>query len=95
MKIEKRKHKKIEIGDIVEVHSYEYIKDIINYANLKGCDISSYDEFIYGKQYQVDSIEEMPIIENFKKAFPSSQFIYLLKSDHNRYYFYEFEIINH
>ena len=40
MKIEKRKHKKIEIGDIVEVHSYEYIKDIINYAKLKGCDIS-------------------------------------------------------
>ena len=34
-------------------------------------------------------------IENFEKAFPSSQFIYLLKSDNHRYYFYEFEIIKH
>ena len=97
MKIEKRKYKTLHIGDVVKVHSYEYIKDIINYAKLKGCDISPYNEFMYGKQYQVDSIKEMTIIENFEnfeKAFPSSQFIYLLKSDHNRYYFYEFEIIN-
>lgn len=95
MKIEKRKHKKIEIGDFVEAHSYEYMKEVFNYAQLKGCNISPYDEFMYGKRYRVISIKEVPFIENFEKAFPSSQFIYLLKSDHNRYYFYEFEIINH
>ena len=97
MKIERRRHRKIEIGDFVEVHSYEYIKDIINYAKLKGCDISPYDEFIYGKQYQVISIKEVPFIENFEKAFPFSKLMYLLQSqsDRNRYFFYEFEIIKH
>ena len=94
MKIEKRKHKKIEIGDFVEANSYEYMKEVFNYAQLKGCNISPYDEFMYGKRYRVISIKEVPFIENFEKAFPSSQFIYLLKSDNHRYYFYEFEIIN-
>ena len=94
MKIEKRKHKKIEIGDIIEVYSYEYMKEVFNYAQLKGCNISPYDEFMYGKRYRVISIKEMSFIENFEKAFPFSKLMYKLKSDSGTYSFYEFEIIN-
>jgi hypothetical protein len=94
MKIERRKHKKIAIGDFVEVHSHEYIKEIFNYSKLNGCNISPYDEFMYGKKYQVISIKEIPFIDNFEKVFPFSKLMYMLQSDNHGYFFYEFEIIN-
>ena len=97
MKIERRRHSKIEIGDFVEAHSYEYMKEVFNYAQLKGCNISPYDEFMYGKRYRVISIKEVPFIENFEKAFPFSKLMYLIQSQSNSngYFFYEFEIIKH
>ena len=55
MKIEKRKYKTLYAGDVVKVHSYEYVKELLENARLKNCDIKTHRKILYGKEYKVVS----------------------------------------
>ena len=94
MKIEKRKYKTLHIGDVVKVHSYEYVKELFENARLKNCDIKTHRNVLYGKEYKVVSSKKIEHITDVTNGFPSSKLMYTLASDIGKYDFYEFEIIN-
>ena len=94
MKIEKRKYKTLYAGDVVKVHSYEYVKELFENARLKNCDIKTHRKVLYGKEYKVVSSTGVERITDITNGFPLAKFMYTLKSDVGEYDFYEFEIIN-
>ena len=94
MKIEKRKYKTLYIGDVVKVHSYEYVKELVENARLKNCDIKTHRNVLYGKEYKVVSSKKIDHITDITNGFPLSKLMYTLKSDVGEYDFYEFEITN-
>ena len=94
MKIEKRKYKTLYAGDVVKVHSYEYVKELLENARLKNCDIKTHRNVLYGKEYKVVSSKKIERITDITNGFPLSKFMYRLKSDVGEYDFYEFEITN-
>ena len=94
MKIEKRKYKTLCIGDVVKVHSYEYVKELLENARLKNCDIKTHRRVLYGKEYKVVSSKGVERITDIMNGFPLAKFMYRLASDVGEYDFYEFEIIN-
>lgn len=94
MKIEKRKYKTLYIGDVVKVHSYEYVKELFENARLKNCDIKTHRKVLYGKEYKVVSSKKIERITDITNGFPLSKFMYTLASDVGKYDFYEFEITN-
>lgn len=94
MKIEKRKYKTLHIGDAVKVHSYEYVKELLENARLKNCDITTHRRVLYGKEYKVVSSNGVERITDITNGFPLAKFMYTLASDVGEYDFYEFEIIN-
>ena len=94
MKIEKRKYKTLHIGDVVKVHSYEYVKELFENARLKNCDIKTHRQVLYGKEYKVVSSKGVERITYIMNGFPLAKFMYRLASDVGEYDFYEFEIIN-
>ena len=94
MKIEKRKYKTLYIGDVVKVHSYEYVKELFENARLKNCDIKTHRKVLYGKEYKVVSSKKIEHIGNIAKGFPLSKSMYTIASDVGEYDFYEFEITN-
>ena len=94
MKIEKRKYKTLHIGDVVKVHSYEYVKELFENARLKNCDIKTHRNVLYGKEYKVVSSKKIEHITDITNGFPSSKLMYTLRSDVGEYDFYEFEITN-
>ena len=94
MKIEKRKYKTLYAGDVVKVHSYEYVKELLENARLKNCDIKTHRNVLYGKEYKVVSSKKIERITDITNGFPLSKFMYTLASDIGEYDFYEFEIIN-
>ena len=94
MKIEKRKYKTLYAGDVVKVHSYEYVKELLENARLKNCDIKTHRKILYGKEYKVVSSKKIEHITDITNGFPLAKFMYRLASDVGEYDFYEFEIIN-
>ena len=94
MKIEKRKYKNLYAGDVVKVHSYEYVKELFENARLKNCDIKTHRKVLYGKEYKVVSSKRIERITDIMNGFPLAKFMYRLASDVGEYDFYEFEIIN-
>ena len=94
MKIEKRKYKPLYIGDVVKVHSYEYVKELLENARLKNCDIKIHKKILYGKEYKVVSSKGVERITDITNGFPLAKFMHRLASDVGEYDFYEFEIIN-
>ena len=94
MKIEKRKYKTLHIGDVVKVHSYEYVKELFENARLKNCHIKTHRNVLYGKEYKVVSSKKIEHITDVTNGFPLSKLMYTLASDIGEYDFYEFEIIN-
>ena len=94
MKIEKRKYKTLHIGDVVKVHSYEYVKELFENARLKNCDIKTHRNVLYGKEYKVVSSKGVERITDIMNGFPLAKFMYRLASDVGEYDFYEFEITN-
>lgn len=92
MKIEKRKYKTLHIGDVVKVHSYEYVKELFENARLKNCDIKTHRNVLYGKEYKVVSSKGVERITDIMNGFPLAKFMYRLASDVGEYDFYEFEI---
>ena len=94
MKIEKRKYKTLYAGDVVKVHSYEYVKELLENARLKNCDIKTHRKILYGKEYKVVLSKGVERITDITNGFPLAKFTYRLASDVGEYDFYEFEIIN-
>ena len=94
MKIEKRKYRTLYTGDVVKVHSYKYVKGLLENAKLKNCNIQIHIKMLYGKEYTVVSSRPIENKRNIINAFPLATFMYKLKSDSGTHSFYEFEIIN-